>query len=246
MLEKIVRNVEELNATAVHLRQNGNMDELRMLAKKWAVPYQQTEDFILGKRYRLSEIPVTDREFRTAFEKLREEMLALNDKSFADVIGWYIIRKCREEETLSVQVLMKHKSLQRCLDFITGKAFDVATERAKKKGMNRIPENTGLALSENEVFPWAEEYYRIEDKAEAEKKEAEEKEKILTEWKKAEEKGNRGKTKTAKNAAKKTGTGKKKMTPEKKGEEAIPAEKNISASEEKKEAFGQMSLFDLA
>ena len=72
MIEKMVENVVELNDAAVHLRNQGDMEALRRLAKKWAVPYEQTEDFIQGRRYRLAEIPIRQKIFRTTSEKLRE------------------------------------------------------------------------------------------------------------------------------------------------------------------------------
>lgn len=184
MLDKIVKNVSELNAAAMHLRQSGGMEELRKLAKNWGIPYAQTEAYIQGKRYRLTEVPVADKAFKTPFEKLREEMIALDDKYFASIIAWYMIRKCEEDESLGEQVLKKHKSLQRCLDFVTGKAFAIATEQAKQKGLDHVTANTGLALTQNDVFPWVEEYYRNDDEAEVKKTETEEKEKILKEWEK--------------------------------------------------------------
>lgn len=130
---KLFTAYDELNAAAMHLRQNGDMDELRKLAKAWSVPYAQAEDYIRGKRYRLAEVPVADKDFKTPFEKLREEMLVLDDKYFASVIAWYMVRKCEEEESLGERVLKKHKSLQRCLDFVTDKAFAIATERKTER-----------------------------------------------------------------------------------------------------------------
>lgn len=242
MLEKIVKSVEELNAAAAHLRQSGDLDALRRLAKAWAVPYKQTEDFICGKRYRLAEVPIADKDFRTPSEKIREEMLALDDKCFADIVGWHITHKCREDEELSAQVLKKHKSLQRCLDFITSKAFEMATEQAKQKGLERIQQNTGLAITEREVFPWAEEYYRSADEAEAEKKAEEEKKNILAAWETAEKKvTTAGKT----TSVKKEGKGKAKRPEKKADKEPGPGQKNVPEVKEKKEPFGQMSLFDL-
>ena len=166
MIEKMVENVVELNDAAVHLRNQGDMEALRRLAKKWAVPYEQTEDFIQGRRYRLTEIPIEQKTFRTASEKLREEILVLDDKDFAGIIGWHIIRKCEEDPKLAISVMKRHKSLQRCLDFVMEKAFETATEQAKKKGLDRVRE----------------------DEAETLAKEAEEKKKILSEWEQAERK----------------------------------------------------------
>lgn len=228
MIEKMVENVVELNDAAVHLRNQGDMEALRRLAKKWAVPYEQTEDFIQGRRYRLAEIPIGQKIFRTASEKLREEILVLDDKDFAGIIGWHIIRKCEEDPKLAISVMKRHKSLQRCLDFVMEKAFETATEQAKKKGLSRVRENTALTLTEKTVFPWAEKYYWREDEAETLVKEAEEKKKILSEWEQAERKSaSAGKT-----------TVKKK--------DAGSVEKHKESAPKKKETDGQMSLFDLA
>lgn len=238
MLDKIVKNVNELNAAAEHLRQSGGIEELKKLAKAWNVPYAQTEDYIKGKRYRLMEVPVSDKEFGTYSEKLREEMLVLDDKYFASVIAWHIIHKCEEDGKLGEMVLKKHKSLQRCMDFITGKAFAIATEQAKQKGLEEVQRNTGLALTQNEVFPWAEEYYRSDDEETVKKKETEEKEKIQKEWERRE-----GGGKTA-------ASGPKKGTKKKKTDKAAKTSGSGAAAGTKKNAkadtSGQLSLFDLA
>lgn len=246
MLERIVKSVEELNVVALHLRQNQDLDAIRELAKAWAVSYQDTENFIYGRRYRLAEVPIADKDFKFASEKLREEMLALDDKYFASIIGWYITRKSSDDEELAAQVLRKHKSLQRCLDFISGKAFEMATEQAKQKGLDRIQENTGLAITEKEVFPWAEEYYRREDEDTVKETEAEEKKKILSMWEFMEKKPvDTGKV----TSMKKVGAGKAKKAPKKANKSADTEkqeETKVAKTEEKKETFGQMSLFDLA
>lgn len=237
MYEKIVKNVEELNVAAMHLLQVKDLDALRTLAKTWSISYQQTEDYIHGKRYRLAEIPVADKNFRTASEKLREEMLALDDKYFADIVAWHMIRKSGEDEELSEQILKKHKSLQRCLDYVTGKAFEAAKAQTKQKGLERVPQNTGLALTEKEVFPWAEEYYRKQDENETEKKEAEEKKKILSDWETRERK-----SKTVPAKAADSGKGKKTA---RKAKEAAGEEKKPAKDPSRKDIPQQMSLFDL-
>lgn len=242
MLEKIVQNTAELNAAAMHLRQSGNLEALKKLAKEWAVPYRQTEDFIHGKRYRLAEIPISDKDFRTPAEKLREEMFALGDKYFADIVGWHMIHRCRDDAELSAQVLKKHKSLQGCLDFITGKAFEMATQQAKEKGLERMEGNTGLAVTEREVFPWAEAYYCSADEAEAENKAAEAKKKILSVWETAERK-TAGAGKGV--PVKKAGTAKPKKAQKKAEKVSDTEQKSVSKKAEKKTSFGQMSLFDL-
>lgn len=242
MLEKIVSNVAELNAAAQHLRMEGDMEGVKALARAWAVPYQHTQDYINGKRYRLADVPVTKRDFKFPSEKLREEMLALDDKYFADVVGWHITRLCRDDGKLAEQVLKSHKSLQHCMDFIAEKAYEVALGQAKQKGMERVQENTGLALTEKEVFPWAEEYYRKEDEEDRKKKEEEEKKKILAEWERRErpvvsgKKTEPQKKKSGNRKSPKTGKETQNPSPQK-GQET-------SAKTEKKE-YGQMSLFDL-
>lgn len=245
-------NVAELNAAAQHLRMEKDMEGIKALARAWAVPYQHTQDYIEGKRYRLADVPVAKGDFKFPSEKLREEMLALDDKYFADVIGWHITRLCRDDEELAVQVLKSHKSLQHCMDFITEKAYEVALGQAREKGMERIQANTGLALTEKEVFPWAEEYYRKEDEEDIKKKEEEEKKKILAEWerrerpavseKKAETKKKKSGNRKTKKAEKETET----SSAQKEQEASVKTEKKKEEKkkEEKKE-YGQMSLFDL-
>lgn len=186
MFEKIVKNVEELNAVALHLRSEGNMEELKELAKNWLISPEDTKNFISGKRYRLAEIKIKDRKYSTPEEKLRVEMFALKDQYFADIIAAYVIKKCREED-FGKYVLIKHKSLQKCLDYVMEKAYQIALEEAKKKGHANIQQNAGLALKETEVFPWAEEYYIRDDTAEETKKAAETKIDIQKKWEKEEQ-----------------------------------------------------------
>lgn len=247
MLDKIVKSVNELNATAEHLRQSDGIEELKKLAKAWNVPYAQTEDYIKGKRYRLMEVPVSDREFRTYSEKLREEMLALDDKYLASVIAWHIMRKCEEDGELGEMVLKKHKSLQRCMDFITGKAFEVATEQAKQKGLEGVQRNTGLALTQNEVFPWAEDYYRSDDEEAVKKKETEDKEEIQKEW--ARREGGAGAKVAAsgqKKASPKAKNGTKKKETDKAGKTTGSGAAAGTKKTAKTDTSGQLSLFDLA
>ena len=153
MLNEIIKTAEELNTAALYYRQSGNMDGVRELAKAHAVSQKQTEEFIQGSRYRLVDIPIEERKFANASEKLRAEMFALKDAGFADIIGQYLVNLAKTDSALDAQVLKKHKMLQRCLDYVTQKAYNIALEGAKKKGENGIRANTGLALSGDQVFP---------------------------------------------------------------------------------------------
>ena len=182
MLNEIIKTAEELNTAALYYRQSGNMDGVRELAKAHAVSKKQTEEFIQGSRYRLVDIPIEERTFANASEKLRAEMFALKDAGFADIIGQYLVNLAKTDSALDAQVLKKHKMLQRCLDYVTQKAYNIALEGAKKKGENGIRANTGLALSGDQVFPWVLEYYAKDDEKEIAEKEQEEKKKIQKEW----------------------------------------------------------------
>ena len=175
MLNEIIKTAEELNTAALYYRQSGNMDGVRELAKAHAVSKKQTEEFIQGSRYRLVDIPIEERKFANASEKLRAEMFALKDAGFADIIGQYLVNLAKTDSALDAQVLKKHKMLQRCLDYVTQKAYNIALEEAKKKGENGIRANTGLALSDDQVFPWVLEYYAKDDEKEIAEKEQEEK-----------------------------------------------------------------------
>lgn len=237
MFEKVVKNTEELNAVALHLRTEGEMDELKKLAKKWLIPHQDTEDFITGKRYRLAEIKIEDREYSRPQEKLRVEMLALKDKYFADIIAMHVMRKC-DEDDFGKSVLLKHKSLQKCMDFIMGKAFEMAEEQAKQKGLERVPQNTGMAVTETQVFQWVEEYYIRDDAEEEAKKTAEVNQKIKEGWERAEGIKRSG---TKKSSGKKTSSGKTKKTA--KGGETEVKEK--TETKKKTPSDGQMTMFDL-
>ena len=81
------------------------MDGVRELAKAHAVSKKQTEEFIQGSRYRLVDIPIEERKFANASEKLRAEMFALKDAGFADIIGQYLINLAKTDSALDAQVL---------------------------------------------------------------------------------------------------------------------------------------------
>ena len=181
MYEQLVKNTSELNMAARHLRMLGGFDEIKKLAKKWLVSRQDTEDFIKGKRYCLQEIKPEDRKFAGPMEKLHAEMAALNDPSFADIIAGHLVEKC-SNDFFAERVMARHKTLQKCLDFIMEKGFHMAEEQAKQRGKNGVERNTAMAFSSTEVFAWAEEYYTRDDAKEDAEKEEESRKKILESW----------------------------------------------------------------
>ena len=122
-----------------------------------------------------------------AEEKLKKELASVKDKSFADPITGYLLERCREDEGLAEDVVQEHKTWQKCLDYIYSQAMK------QTKG-------NCVAVRDDVVYEWAEDYYHKDDKAEEEKKAkkaAEDKakrEKSAAERKTAKAKGNIDKT----------------------------------------------------
>lgn len=176
LYEKIVNNTGELNAAAAHLRQTKSFAELKRLAGEWLVPEEDVEAFIAGRRYFLADVAIGEKEYKKAEDKLREEMWALNDKHFTDVVAFHLLRRCEASEDLNEYVLRKHKTLQKCMNYIMEQAFHEANEayeESKKEGPPDMP--MGMAVEGNKVISWAEAYYALEDEEEETKKKDEEK-----------------------------------------------------------------------
>ena len=92
-----------------------------------------------------------------AEEKLKKELAAAKDKSFADPIIGYLLERCREDEGLAEDVVQDHKTWQKCFDYIYSQA------RKQAQG-------SCAAVRDDVVYEWAEDYYHKDDKAEEEKK----------------------------------------------------------------------------
>ena len=170
-----------------------------------------------------------------AVTKLQEELKKAKDKSFADPIIKHLIERCRESESLASDVCQDHKTWEKCFKYIMDQA------RKLKSG------NCAM-VKDSVVYEWAEDYYRLDDKALEEKKAVEAKErekrqkadqqKRLDSMKKRVEKKaeTAGKDKVAKEAPKpETKADKPKKEPEKK--EAPKKRSN--------ELEGQMDLFSM-
>ena len=84
-------------------------------------------------------------------------MAAAKDKSFAEPIIGYLLRRCQEDEGLAQDVAQEHKTWQKCFDYIYSQA------RKQTKGIC-------AAVRDEVVYEWAEDYYHKDDKAEEEKK----------------------------------------------------------------------------
>ena len=92
-----------------------------------------------------------------AEEKLKKELAAAKDKSFADPIIGYLLERCREDEGLAEDVVQNHKTWQKCFDYIYSQA------RKQAQG-------SCAAVRDDVVYEWAEDYYHKDDKAEEKKK----------------------------------------------------------------------------
>lgn len=196
MYEKVIHNTEELNAMAAHLRMAQNFPELRLLAAERLVPEQDVEDFISGKRFLLAEVPISEKKYASAAEKLREEMWHLKDQLFTDLVAQYLIQRAKEDILFGFRVLKKQKSLQKCMDYIMKQAYQMAEkEREKKFGKKQDPKGRtgnqsqafGLGIAETKVYQWAEEYYALEDEVKEAKEQAKERKKRLNALKRKEE-----------------------------------------------------------
>lgn len=92
-----------------------------------------------------------------AEEKLKKELAAAKDKSFAEPIISYLLKRCNEDEGLAEDVVQEHKTWQKCLDYIF--------RQAKKQAVSNK-----AVIRDDVVYEWAEDYYHKDDKAEEEAK----------------------------------------------------------------------------
>lgn len=156
-----------------------------------------------------------------AKQKLDDELKSAGNKAFAIPIMTYLKKRCDEDPGMAEDILQEHKTWKKCFDYIHEKARGYAS-------------GIFVAVPDNVVYEWSEDYFRLDDKALEEKKKKERKE--LEEKRKAEaakRKSASGKQKK-KAAAKKDNEDKKAAAPDKKGK-----------TPKNKEPEGQMSLFDL-
>lgn len=256
MYEKLINNTEELNAMAVHLRNSLNFSKLQALAAQWLVPEQDVEDFIKGKKFQLAEIPLSEKDYASAAEKLQEEMWLMKDQLFTDIVGRYLMKKAEEDPMFGIQVLKKQKTLQKCMNYIMEQAYQIAEKEhdhrfGGKKNPNRRADSAhqsiGMGMSDIQVYQWAEAYYALDDEAEEAKKRKAETKKRLNSLKKKEER-----KKNSVPSGNSSAKGVSKESTEK------PAEKGEGKQEKESETTGQtkgtkksadkpvqMSLFDM-
>lgn len=167
-------------------------------------------------------------DIENAVAKIQSELEKAFDKSFADPVLNYIIERVRDSASLAKDVLQKHKTWDKCYQYIRDQA------RKAIKG------NAGC-VRDSVVYEWAEDYYHLDDKAAEEKKakEAAERKKKEEERKQKEkEKAKDGKKALAKKSAPASNN-----QPE---EASIPVTETKPQHKPKKnEIDGQMDLFSL-
>lgn len=220
MIEQFVNNTAELNLLAQNLRDHGEIERLKGLADQWLIPEEDLKDFINGTRVRLAEIPLEEKDFSSATEKLTEEQYQLAGNTALIIIGRYLMKHL-EEKGLEEKILQSHKSLEKCLNYILKQAYEEEKDSIKKEMQaanksrhDQELQGTVRVYEEEKVFRWAEEYYLLDDK-EAEQKRKEE-------WEKAERERRKLAAERIKNM-----------------------QERKAAPIEKKESDGQISLFDL-
>lgn len=173
MIEKIfenVPNIHEINQTAAKLRQLGMKEELQKLAEKYAVPKQNIEAFLSGKRYFLVDGGPVRKTYHTARSKLLDEMAMLKDPYFADLAGAYLLSQCGKG-AIEQQILKPYKTLQRCVEYLMEQAWKLVDDEKKNQRIR-----TGVYVQDDTAYRWVQEYYALDDKEQYEKaqKEAEE------------------------------------------------------------------------
>lgn len=156
-----------------------------------------------------------------AEEKLKKDMRAAKEKSFAETIISYLLERCREDEGLAQDVVQEHKTWKKCFDYIYSQA-------RKQSGGNCA------AVRDEVVYEWAEDYYHKDDKAEEEEKAR----------KAAEDKAKREKSKAER---KTSGTGKSTDKAEKVSVSPNAELHNKPPKPKKsgKEMDGQMDMFSM-
>lgn len=94
-----------------------------------------------------------------ATKKLEKELGKAKDRSFAQPVIEYLIKRCEEDHGLSEDVIQEHKTWEKCYGYIYSQA-----QKSAQKGAR------SCAVRDDVVCEWAEDYYHKDDKAEEEKK----------------------------------------------------------------------------
>lgn len=160
--------------------------------------------------------------------KLEAELKLAKDKSFAEPIINYLLKRCAEDDGLAEDVAQNHKTWEKCFSYIDAKA------KGQAKG-------NCAAVRDDVVYEWAEDYYHQDDKA-AEEKKAKEAAERAKQHKSNEKKNKEDQKKRIermeKNHEKNGPTKQEKAAENKKQEEAKPKKNS-------RDMDGQLDLFSM-
>lgn len=176
MVEKMIKKMESVQAVnqlAAKLKQMGLKKDLEALAEKNKIKKSDLEAFLSGKHYFLVDGGNTVKTYASARAKLLDEMLYLKDPNFADVIGNTLLKQCGNTD-MERLILQNHKTLQRCVDYLMEKAWELVDEESRNQRIN-----VGFAVTSDTVFSWVQDYYVLDDREQMEKKEKEAEENFL-------------------------------------------------------------------
>lgn len=237
MVEKVydkIGSIQEINLTAEKLRRIRLFDEIKKLAGQYHVPDSDLTDFLAGKRRFLVDGGDTLKEYETARSKILDEMIELKDPQFTDVIGEYLL-KCCEDSSFASLVLQKHKTLQRCIESLMDRTYDMVSDEVKKNSRY-----AAKAIAGDVVLGWTKAYYVEDDR-----------EKVIEQSKNEEDsfrKRQEPRKKTVQPSKKrstssKSKQGETKTTASGKGQD-LPIAKTGSSNKDKGQVEGQVSLFE--
>lgn len=145
-----------------------DFERLRKFAAACGLPKKETERFIDGRLCR--DENMEEKDFPGAKEKLAEEMGLIKDMDLClvDAAALHILRKCFRDELFEAQVLLRHKTLRKCIAYIFSKAEKIAREKHGAGGGAGTP--VCVSADPQTVYRWAEEYYQKDDEKEEEEK----------------------------------------------------------------------------
>lgn len=119
-------NMEDLNKTAMNLRDSGETEEIILLGQENEIPEEEVNKFINKEIDYLVKIIASKQqgqdiinEYLSSIEKIERELdeSKVNNVPAAP-IAKHLISKCEVDSSLSSRVLLKDKSLKDCLNYV--------------------------------------------------------------------------------------------------------------------------------
>lgn len=163
-----------------------------------------------------------------AVQKLENELSKLtgHKKNFAEPCIDYLKKRCEEEDGICEDILLPHKTWEKCYKYIYGQA-----EKMLHRQSGPVRNDT--------VFEWAEDYFRQDDKAIEEQKANEEAKRKEKQSKAETQTKNRPRVAKPSPSRKEKGTDKPTTEPTSKPAEKAPRKKKQQDIE------GQMDIFSI-